>query len=66
VRLHLESDGSVSKAEVVLVAPGGVFGELFKKATLDSLKTARFRPAQRDGLPVRAVVEIPVVFESER
>lgn len=66
IRLHLESDGSVSKTEVVSVAPGGVFGELFRKATLDSLKAVRFRPAQRNGQPVRAVVEIPVVFEPER
>lgn len=65
VRLHLEADGSVSRAEVVSVTPGGAFGEMFRKATLDSLKAARFRPAQRNGQPVRAVVEIPVVFEPE-
>ena len=63
VRLHLEKDGSISKTEVVSVTPGGVFGEMFKKSTLDSMKSIRFRPAQRNGLPVRAVVEIPVVFE---
>ena len=63
VRLHLEADGSISKTEVVSVTPGGVFGEMFRKSTLDSLKSIRFRPAQRNGQPVRAVVEIPVVFE---
>ncbi len=63
VRLHLESNGSISKTEVVSVTPGGVFGEMFRKSTLDSLKNIRFRPAQRNGQPVRAVVEIPVVFE---
>jgi protein TonB len=65
VRLHLEADGSVSKTEVVSVTPGGVYGEMFRKATLESLKDARFKPAQRDGQPVRAVVEIPVVFEPD-
>lgn len=62
VRLHLEADGSVSRIEVVSVAPIGVFGELFRQATLEALHGARFRPAQRNGQPVRAVVEIPVVF----
>lgn len=62
VRLHLEADGSVSRIEVVSVAPAGVFGELFRQATLEALRSARFRPAQRNGQPVRAVVEIPVVF----
>jgi len=65
VRLHLEADGSISKTEVVSVKPGGIFGEMFRKSTLDSLKSIRFRPAQRNGQPVRAVVEIPVVFEPE-
>ena len=65
IRLHLEADGSISKTEVVSVAPSGAFGELFRKATLDSLKSVRFRPAQRNGQPVRAVVEIPVVFEPD-
>lgn len=65
VRLHLETDGSISRTEVVSATPGGVFGELFRKATLDSVRGIRFRPAQRNGQPVRAVVEIPVVFEPE-
>lgn len=63
IRLHLESDGSVSQTEVVSVSPGGVFGDLFVKSTLDAVRGLRFRPAQRNGKPVRAVVEIPVVFE---
>jgi protein TonB len=66
IRLHLEIDGSVSKTEVVSVSPGGVFGELFRKSTLDSVKGIQFRPAQRNGQMVRAVVEIPVVFEPDR
>ncbi len=66
VRLHLEADGSISKTELVSVTPGGVFGEMFRKSTLDSLKSIRFRPAQRNGQPVRAVVEIPVVFEPDK
>jgi protein TonB len=66
IRLHLESDGSVSKTEVVSVSPGGVFGEMFRQSTLDAVIGMRFRPAQRSGQPVRAVVEIPVVFEPGR
>ncbi len=65
IRLHLEADGSISRTEVVSVAPGGAYGEMFRKATLDSLKGARFRPARRNGQPVRAVVEIPVVFDPD-
>lgn len=65
IRLHLEADGSISRTEVVSVAPGGAFGEMFRKATLDSLAGVRFKPAQRNGQPVRAVVEIPVVFEPD-
>jgi protein TonB len=66
VRLHLEADGAISRTEVVSVAPGGAYGEMFRKATLDSLERARFRAARRDGQPVRAVVEIPVVFDPDR
>ena len=65
VRLHLEADGSISRTEVMSVAPAGVYGEMFRKATLDALRDARFRPALRNGQPVRAVVEIPVVFEPD-
>lgn len=65
VRLHLEADGSISRTEVMSVAPSGVYGEMFRKATLDALRDARFRPALRNGQPVRAVVEIPVVFEPD-
>lgn len=65
IRLHLEADGDISRTEVVSVAPGGAFGEMFRKATLDSLAGIRFKPAQRNGQPVRAVVEIPVVFEPD-
>lgn len=63
VRLHLEADGSISRTEVVSVTPAGAFGELFRKATLDALNAVRFKPAWRNGQPVRAVLEIPVVFE---
>ena len=65
IQLHLEADGSISRTEVVSVAPAGAYGEMFRKATLDSLKGARFRPARRNGQPVRAVVEIPVVFDPD-
>lgn len=65
LRLHLEADGSISQSEVIAVSPGGVFGELFKKSALDSIKATKFRPAKRNGLPVRALVEFRVVFEHD-
>lgn len=66
IRLHVEADGRVSRTEVVSVTPGGAFGELFRKSTLDAFGAIRFRPAERNGQPVRALVEIPVLFEPER
>jgi len=63
LRLHLEADGSISQTEVVSATPAGVFGDLFKKSALDSIRTLRFRPAKRNGQPVRALVEFRVVFE---
>lgn len=65
VRLYLEADGSIGRTEVVSVTPAGAYGEMFRQATLDSLEATRFRPAQRNGRAVRAVVEIPVVFEPD-
>ena len=65
LRLHLEADGSISQSEVISSTPGGVFGELFRKSALDSVKSLRFRAAKRNGLPVRALLEITVKFEQE-
>jgi protein TonB len=65
VRLRLEADGSISKTEVVSVTPAGAYGDMFRQATLEALRAVRFRPARRGGQPVRAVVEIPVVFEPD-
>ncbi|MEW6131739.1 MAG: TonB family protein [Pseudomonadota bacterium] len=65
VRLYLEADGSIGRTEVVSVTPAGAYGEMFRQAALDSLDATRFRPAQRNGRAVRAVVEIPVVFEPD-
>jgi TonB family protein len=63
LRLHLEADGSISQADVVSVTPGGVFGELFKKSVQDAVRTLRFKPAKRNGLAVRALVEFWIVFD---
>lgn len=65
LRLHLEADGSISQSEVISSTPGGVFGELFRKSALDSVKALRFRAAKRNGLPVRALLEFRVVFEQD-
>lgn len=65
LRLHLEADGSISQSEVVAATPSGVFGELFRKSALDAVRTLKFRPAKRNGLPVRALVEFRVVFEQD-
>lgn len=65
LRLHLEADGSISQSEVISVVPGGVFGEMFKKSALDAVRNLKFRPAKRNGLPVRAILEFRVVFEQD-
>lgn len=65
LRLHLETDGQISKVEAIEVSPGGIFGELFKQSALDSTKDLRFRPAKRNGQPVRALVDFKIVFDQD-
>jgi protein TonB len=61
LRLKLEADGRVSNIEVLSATPPGVFDE----SALQAFRTARFAPAQKNGRPVRAQVEIEVVYDWE-
>jgi protein TonB len=59
LRLKLQADGRVSDIEVLSASPPGVFDE----SALQAFRTARFAPAQKNGRPVRALVEIEVVYD---
>jgi protein TonB len=61
LRLKLEADGRVSDIEVLSAMPPGVFDE----SALQAFRQARFSPAQKNGRPVRALVQIEVVYDWE-
>jgi protein TonB len=61
LQLKLEADGRVMDIEVVSALPPGVFEESAVRAFRD----ARFSPAQKNGRPVRARVQIEVVYDWE-
>ncbi|MBU4500828.1 MAG: energy transducer TonB, partial [Gammaproteobacteria bacterium] len=54
-------DGRVSDLAVLSASPPGVFDE----SALQAFRTARFTPAQKNGRPVRALVQIEVVYDWE-
>lgn len=59
LQLKLQADGRVSDIEVLSASPPGVFDE----SALQAFRTARFAPAQKNGRPVRALVQIEVVYD---
>ncbi|MBT9539959.1 energy transducer TonB [Thiobacillus sp.] len=59
LQLKLQADGRVSDLEVLSASPPGVFDE----SALQAFRTARFAPAQKNGRPVRALVQIEVVYD---
>ena len=61
LQLKLETDGRVSGIEVLSATPPGVFDE----SALQAFREARFSPAQKNGRPVRALVQIEVVYDWE-
>ena len=61
LQLKLEADGRVSDIEIVSANPPDVFDE----SALKAFRHARFAPAQKGGLPVRARVLIEVVYDWE-
>lgn len=61
LQLKLQADGRVSDLDVLSASPPGVFEE----SALQAFRTARFTPAQRNGRPVRALVQIEVVYDWE-
>jgi TonB family protein len=58
LRLHIESDGQVSKVEVVTSAGYG-----FDRAAVAAVKRSRFQPASRNGIPVACLALLPVEFK---
>ncbi len=61
LQLKLQADGRVSDIEVLSATPPGVFDE----SALQAFRKARFSPAQKNGRPVRALVQIEVVYDWE-
>lgn len=61
LQLRLQADGRVSDIEVLSAMPPGVFDE----SALQAFRQARFSPAQKNGRPVRALVQIEVVYDWE-
>ena len=59
LQLKLQADGRVSDIEVLSATPPGVFEE----SALQAFREARFSPAQKKGRPVRALVQIEVVYD---
>ncbi|MHB1187830.1 energy transducer TonB [Thiobacillus sp.] len=61
LQLKLEADGRVIDVEVVSANPPDVFDE----SAIKALRAARFFPAQKAGRPVRAQVQIEVIYDWE-
>ncbi len=58
VRMQVNTLGEVESVEIVSAQPEGVFDA----AVLAFFKTARYQPPQRDGRPVRAIIDERVSF----
>lgn len=61
LQLKIEVDGRVSDIEIVSAVPPDVFDE----SALGAFRSARFVPAQRNGRPVRSLVQIVVQYDRE-
>jgi protein TonB len=61
LQLKLEADGRISDIKVVSASPPG----LFEDSAINAFRDARFSPAQKNGRPVRALVQIEVVYDWE-
>jgi len=59
LQLKLEADGRVTDVAVVSATPPGMFEE----SAIRAFRDARFAPAQKNGSPVRALVEIEVWYD---
>jgi protein TonB len=59
LQLKLQADGRVSDVEILSATPPGVFDE----SALKAFREARFSPAQKNGRPVRALVQVEVVYD---
>lgn len=63
VEFVVDTTGNVEKPTVGIVSSSH---PAFAQAALDALRTASFRPAIRNGLPVRQIVQLPFIFEPIR
>jgi protein TonB len=61
LQLKLEADGRISDLEVISATPPG----LFEDSAIKAFRDARFAPAQKNGHPVRALVQIEVLYDWE-
>lgn len=61
LQLRLEANGQVEGLEVLSASPLGQF----ETAAREAFRHARFSPAMRQGLPVRALVVIEVTFDHD-
>jgi periplasmic protein TonB len=59
LQLKLQADGRVSEVEILSATPPGVFDE----SALQAFREARFSPARKNGRPVRALVQVEVVYD---
>jgi protein TonB len=59
LQLKLQADGRVSDVEILSATSPGVFDE----SALQAFREARFSPAQKNGRPVRALVQVEVVYD---
>lgn len=62
VRVFIGADGSVESLELVSVTPPGYH---FEQAALEAMRLMRYRPAIKDGQPVRSQKVIEVSFDPE-
>lgn len=62
LRVTVGTDGVPSDVEIV----GRSGSRDLDRAAIDAMRRWRFRPAQRDGQPVSASVDIPITFDLQR
>ncbi|MCW5729897.1 MAG: TonB family protein [Alphaproteobacteria bacterium] len=58
LKVEVLADGSAGSVQVI----GSSGHALLDRAALDAVRTWRFRPAERDGVPLVSSIEIPVSF----
>jgi protein TonB len=62
LRVHVGPDGVPYEVDLVRSS----HSRSLDRAASDAVKRWRFRPAQRNGVPVAAAVQVPIVFNASR